>query len=91
MPVVKNAPRFNVLVRKRGDNKLTLMKNVIEAKTKGLAYKPSDYNLLCVHVPEVGYRMVNLDGIVYTSKPNKENDKPPLIDRIRKVKGDLVL
>jgi hypothetical protein len=47
-----------------------VFKNVIEATVGRMAYNPSDYDLMPVHEPGVGYRMVALDAVT-SAEPAK--------------------
>lgn len=65
MGVLAGEERMNVIVdptRIKGDRRV--FKNVIPASTGNMSYEPSAHNLLCVHEPGTGYRMIALEAVV---------------------------
>jgi hypothetical protein len=63
LKTVPGAPTFDAVVNTRLDG-VREFKNVREAPSAGMAYDPADYDLMVVAEPGVGYRMVNLPGII---------------------------
>lgn len=76
MGIVKGSPTLNILVRKRLDGQLRLFKNVKQATTAGMPYNPADYALDVVKEPGVGYRCVNLPGVIKVWEGRTEKSVP---------------
>lgn len=90
MPTLRGSPRFSALVQKRTDGKLRQFRNVIEASSVGMAYDPADYNLMVVHEPKVGYRMINLDGVIREWKP-KTGRLARVLERAKELSEMMIL
>lgn len=89
MGIVSGSQRLNVIVdptRIKGDRRE--FKNIIEAMVGKMAYNPADYDLMPVHEPGVGYRMVALDAIVEAEPAKKQKQSRNILANRGWVLGD---